>query len=60
MIAARMAFKDAYTRLANGATLHNKLICWTICLGENKSLGEAPIQVAIRARKGNFAVLETT
>lgn len=48
MIAARMAFKDAYGRLVIEARSNNKQIRWSVCLGFDKNLRNEPIQAALR------------
>lgn len=46
-IAARMAFKNAYERLCNEASLMQKPVVWTVCKGYDKSLIEPVLQKAV-------------
>ncbi len=48
-IAARMAFKNAYERLCNEASLMQKPVVWTVCKGYDKSLIEPVLQKAVLA-----------
>lgn len=46
-IAARMAFKGAYERLCNEASLMQKPVIWKVCIGYDKTLIEPALQKAV-------------
>ena len=46
-IAARMAFKGAYERLCNEASLMQKPVIWKACIGYDKTLIEPVLQKAV-------------
>jgi hypothetical protein len=46
-IAARMAFKGAYERLCNEASLMQKPVIWKACIGYDKTLIEPALQKAV-------------
>lgn len=48
-IAARMAFKGAYERLCNEASLMQKPVSWKVCIGYDKTLIEPALQKAVIA-----------
>lgn len=48
-IAARMAFKCAYERLCNEASLIQKPVSWKVCVGHDKNLVEPVLKNAVLA-----------